>query len=85
MLSQQGFGDSKIVPNLPVEKFEQIVRASAAAGADLEAIWAAVKAPMYALTDRQKQLGLGCKGVSTYFSDNCDQDDSDKINRLVNT
>ena len=57
------------------------MRASAAAGDDLEAIWSAVKAPMYTLTDRQKQLGLGCKGVSTYFSDNCDQDDAEKINR----
>ena len=80
----KGFGDSKIVPNLPVEQFEAIVKASAAFASDkasVEAIWASVKAPMYTLTDRQKQLGLGCKGVSTYFSDNCDQDDSDKINR----
>ena len=84
----QGFGDSKIIPNLPVEQFEAIVKASAAFAADrasVEAIWAAVKGPIYTLTDRQKQLGLGCKGVSTYFSDNCDQEDSDKINRLVNT
>ena len=83
-VSFKGFGDSKIVPNLPVEQFEAIVKASAAFASDkasVEAIWASVKAPMYTLTDRQKQLGLGCKGVSTYFSDNCDQDDSDKINR----
>ena len=88
MVFFQGFGDSKIVPNLPVEQFEAIVKASAAFAADqasVEAIWAAVKAPIYTLTDRQKQLGLGCKGVSTYFSDNCDQEDSDKINRLVTT
>ena len=38
---------------------------------------------MYKLTDRQKQLGLGAKGVTKYFSDNCGQEDSDKINRFV--
>lgn len=84
MGNYKGFGDSKIVPNLPVEQFEALVRASAAFASDkasVEAIWASVKAPMYTLTDRQKQLGLGCKGVSTYFSDNCEQDDSDKINK----
>ena len=38
---------------------------------------------MYKLTTRQKQLGLGCKGVTTYFSDNCDQEDADRITKYV--
>jgi hypothetical protein len=38
---------------------------------------------MYRLTERQKQLGLGKKGVTTYFSDNCDQEDAERVNRQV--
>ncbi len=84
MGNYKGFGDSKIVPNLNADQFEAIVKGSAAYAADQDAVsslWQAVKCPMYTLTERQKQLGLGDKGVTTYFSDNCDQADSDKINR----
>jgi hypothetical protein len=34
------------------------------------------------LTDREHTLGLGGKGVTTYFSSNCGADDSEKINRF---
>ena len=84
MGNYKGFGDSKIVPNLTVTAFEAIVMASEAHSSDPEtvsAIWEAVKFPIYKLTKRQKQLGLGCKGVTTYFSDNCDQEDADRITR----
>ena len=84
MGNYKGYGDTKIVPKLPVETFEAIVKASQAYSADSDTIsdiWDAVKGPVYKLTSRQKQLGLGCKGVTTYFSDNCSQDDADRINR----
>jgi dipeptidyl-peptidase-3 len=84
MGNYKGFGDSKIIPNLPVEQFEALVKASASYAANPEsfgALWDSLRCSMYVLTDRQKQLGLGSKGVSTYFSDNCDQEDSDKINK----
>ena len=80
----KGFGDTKIVPKLPVESFEAIVEASQAHTdnpTSISALWKLVKGPMYKLTKRQKQLGLGCKGVTTYFSDNCDQEDADRITR----
>ena len=86
MGNYKGYGDTKIVPKIPVETFEAIVKASQAFSADsdsISAIWDAVKGPVYKLTSRQKQLGLGCKGVTTYFSDNCGQEDADIINRYT--
>ena len=50
--------------------------------ATMEELWAAVKGPMFSLSDREKQLGLGLKGVTTYFTPNCTNEDSDKINRF---
>ena len=38
--------------------------------------------PLFSLDDRQKQLGLGSKGVSTYFTPNCTQEDADLVNRF---
>eukprot|EP00095_Tigriopus_kingsejongensis_P000284 maker-scaffold816_size93094-snap-gene-0.13 protein:Tk00284 transcript:maker-scaffold816_size93094-snap-gene-0.13-mRNA-1 annotation:"AGAP004394-PA" len=85
MGNYKGFGDTKIIPNLPVEKFEAIVLTSAAFKADgkaMQEIWDSIKLRMYSLTERQKQLGLGAKGVTKYFSDNCTTEDSDKVNRF---
>ena len=39
----------------------------------MQRIWSSVKGPMFSLDDREKQLGLGSKGVSTYFTPNCNQ------------
>ncbi|TRY77858.1 hypothetical protein TCAL_11907 [Tigriopus californicus] len=86
MGNYKGFGDSKIIPNLPVESFETLIKASAAYKADtktMDEIWSSIKEQMYSLTERQKQLGLGAKGVTKYFSDNCTTEDADKINRYL--
>ncbi len=84
MGNYKGFGDSKFVPNVTADKFEAIIKSSAAYQADKEGmmeLWESVKDKMYSLSEREKQLGLGKKGVTTYFSDNCDQADSDKVNK----
>jgi hypothetical protein len=38
---------------------------------------------MYSLSDREKQLGLGEKGITKYFSPNCDTADSDLVNKYL--
>ena len=48
----------------------------------MQRIWSSVKTPMFSLDDREKQLGLGSKGVSTYFTPNCNQDDAELVNRF---
>ena len=39
----------------------------------VDEIWSLAKAPMFSLTEKSKQLGLGTKGVTKYFSSNCDE------------
>jgi len=88
MGNYKGFGDSKFVPNLPVEKLALLVSASEACKAEKELVmqlWEAVKEPMYSLSDKEKQLGLGGKGVTKYFTPNCSLEDSDLINRFFKT
>jgi len=85
MGNYKGFGDSKFIPNLSVEKLSQLVKVSAAYKADpvgIQNILEAVKLPMYSLTDREKQLGIGDKGVTKYFTPNCSLEDSHIINRF---
>lgn len=84
MGNYKGFGDSKIIPNLSAEAFESLVKASKAHADDagaVGAIWSDCKERMFSLTERQAQLGLADKGVTTYHSDNVSQEDSDKANR----
>jgi len=67
------------------EMFEKIVTSSKAWSEDeeaMQAIWSAIKGPMFSLSDREKQLGLGDKGVTTYFTPNCTNEDSDLVNRF---
>jgi len=85
MGNYKGFGDTKIVPDVLPEMFEKIVKASKAFADDgeaMETLWNAVKVPMFSLSDREKQLGLGKKGVTTYFTPNCTNEDSDLVNRF---
>lgn len=85
MGNYKGFGDSKIIPNIVADRFEALVRSSKAWADDretMEVIWSSCKDAIYSLTDKEKQLGLADKGVSTYFSANCEQVDADRINRF---
>jgi dipeptidyl-peptidase-3 len=34
------------------------------------------------LTEKEQTLGLGAKGLTTYFSYNCTNEDSEKINKF---
>ena len=86
MGNYKGFGDSKFVPNMEAERMELLVRSSKAYTEDtavMEALWQSVKAPMFRLTDHEKQLGLGEKGITKYFTPNCGQADSDLVNRFM--
>ena len=51
--------------------------ASDADAAEVERLWALCSERMYSLPPRQRQLGLGStKGVTTYFSANCEEADA---------
>lgn len=77
-----GMGDTKIIPDLDVEKFAVIIRSSKFYQKQPDVIndlWEKCKKPIYHLTSRTKCFGLGDKGITAYFSDNCTQEDSDRV------
>ncbi|KFB44745.1 AGAP004394-PA-like protein [Anopheles sinensis] len=82
----KGMGDSKIVPNLDENKFELIVKSSAAYKANNELIgslWERTKVPIFLLTERTKTLGLCDTGVTTYFSSNVTREDTELISEWM--
>ncbi|CAG2227517.1 DPP3 [Mytilus edulis] len=75
----KSFGDTKFIPNVPKDKFESLILCCKAAVDDpkgIKALWDSVSDRMFSLVTRQKELGLGEKGTTTYFSSNCNLDDA---------
>ncbi|XP_008331494.1 dipeptidyl peptidase 3 isoform X2 [Cynoglossus semilaevis] len=88
MGNYKSFGDTKFIPNLPKEKLETLIRASQAfqeQPAEMEALWNSCSCPLYSLEDRQKQLGLGDKGITTYFSGNCSLEDAELAQKFLDS
>ena len=82
----KSFGDTKFVPELPAERFKVLLTAGKADAAKVEALWAECCARMYSLPPRQRQMGLGAaKGISTYFSANCDEGDAELGNKFLDS
>lgn len=83
MGNYKGFGDSKIIPNLPAEKLEKFFYSSKAfnQNADLKDVWGRVKDLVYDLSPSKCHLGLKGKGNTTYFSANCSSEDADIVSR----
>uniref|UniRef100_A0A0C9RU76 Dipeptidyl peptidase 3 n=2 Tax=Fopius arisanus TaxID=64838 RepID=A0A0C9RU76_9HYME len=82
----KSFGDSKIIPNLPKDKFLEIIKSSKAYKDNppvLEKIWNKCNEGIYSLSDKVKSLGLGDNGITTYFSSNCDDTDAALVNEFM--
>lgn len=61
MGNYKGFGDLKFIPNLPKDKFNQLVLKSEAYQKDsksVEFLWKQVQDSIYSLKDYEKSLGL---------------------------
>ncbi|XP_067877507.1 dipeptidyl peptidase 3 [Heterodontus francisci] len=88
MGNYKSFGDTKFVPNLPQEKLKALVWQSRAYKQNpkgMEDLWKMCSELMYSLDDRQKQLGLGSKGTTTYFSGNCDLADAELAQKFLDS
>ncbi|XP_072940333.1 dipeptidyl peptidase 3 isoform X2 [Epargyreus clarus] len=84
----KGFGDTKFIPNLSKESFELIVKASKAYendGTHLTKLWQNTQNAIYSLAPRLTSLGLANKGITTYFSSNCTEEDSNLVNDWMKT
>ncbi|CAL8123901.1 unnamed protein product [Orchesella dallaii] len=82
----KGFNDTKIIPGLPLDKLEALVNKAKFMGLGSDALkkWSEIKDKLYSLSEeRERQLGLGEKGITTYFSSNCTHDDAELINRFM--
>uniref|UniRef100_A0A667YRT1 Dipeptidyl peptidase 3 n=1 Tax=Myripristis murdjan TaxID=586833 RepID=A0A667YRT1_9TELE len=88
MGNYKSFGDTKFIPNLPKDKLKALVWASQAfqdQPGEMEALWNSCSCPLYSLEDRQKQLGLGDKGITTYFSGNCGLEDAELAQKFLDS
>ncbi|EZA60250.1 dipeptidyl peptidase 3 isoform X1 [Ooceraea biroi] len=82
----KAMGDTKIIPNLPKNAFETIVKASKAYrdnSTEVQNIWNNISNVLYSLDGKLQSLGLGDRGVTTYFSANCTKEDADKVNAFM--
>lgn len=88
MGNYKSFGDTKFVPNVPKEKLEVLVKASQAfqeQPTEMEALWNSCSGRICSLEDKQKQLGLGDKGITTYFSGNCSLEDAELAQKFLDS
>lgn len=79
-------GDTKIIPNIPKGLFEAIIKSSKAYktnSKEMQDLWNKISEPMFSLKGKLKSLGLGDKGITTYFSANCTGEDADKVNAFM--
>ncbi|CAH2266916.1 jg8821 [Pararge aegeria aegeria] len=84
----KGFGDTKFIPKLSKESFELIIKASKAYerdGTHVTKLWENTKNLVYSVAPRLTSLGLANKGVTTYFSSNCTEEDSNLVNDWMKT
>lgn len=82
----KSFGDTKFVPDVPAEKMKIFLTAGGADSAKVESLWSQCCARMYSLPPRQRQMGLGEeKGITTYFSSNCNDDDAAASARFMDS
>ncbi|XP_047514188.1 dipeptidyl peptidase 3 isoform X1 [Pieris napi] len=84
----KGFGDTKFIPNLSKESFEAVVKASKAFENDsthITKLLQKTQNAIYSIAPRLTSLGLAEKGVTTYFSSNCTEEDSNLVNDWMKT
>ncbi|XP_076131405.1 dipeptidyl peptidase 3 isoform X1 [Alosa pseudoharengus] len=88
MGNYKSFGDTKFIPNLPKEKLKALVWQSKAFKenpAEMESLWNSCSKLLFSLEDRQKQLGLGQDGITTYFSGNCCLEDAKLAQKFLDS
>lgn len=74
MGNYKSFGDEKFVPSVSADTVDRIV--SSCQEAERAApLWRNTRGPMFSLESFEERLGLGSKGISTYYSSNVEEED----------
>ena len=55
----KSFGDTKIIPTVPMEKLEALINTAKISHEELLQSWNEIKHKVYSLEERERQLGLG--------------------------
>ena len=82
----KSFGDTKFVPALPAERLLLFLQSSDCDSEKLQKLWKECSERLYSLPPRQRQMGLGKgKGITTYFSANCEETDAKLVNAFLDS
>ncbi|CAL1276519.1 unnamed protein product [Larinioides sclopetarius] len=86
MGNYRGIGNSKFIPNLPEEKFRNLLLASRFAKEDpgrLARLLSNSIESIYSLKDNLCRLGFPPNGITTYFSKNVSQEDEERVKNFM--
>lgn len=88
MGNYKGFGDTKFIPNLSKEKFVKLFKASKAYSLhkdEMKKLLTNCCDAVFSIEDKEKQLGFPNLGVTSYFSRNCTEEDSNIVKQFLKT
>ncbi|KAF5280315.1 hypothetical protein FQR65_LT03124 [Abscondita terminalis] len=76
----KGFGDTKFIPGIEPDRFEQIIKLSPI-WSDIHALWNSfnMKRQLYDLRQGRTCLGFPPQGCTTYLSSNCTPEDAARV------
>ncbi|XP_064403750.1 dipeptidyl peptidase 3-like [Halichondria panicea] len=86
MGNYKSFGDTKFIPSIGKDKLHSLLTASELGKTDpdlLSRLWGSCVDTIYSLGSREKQLGLGEQGITTYYSQNCAQCDAEFVQKFM--
>lgn len=86
MGNYKSFGDSKILPGITSEKLQSIVLASKASKKCptlVKNLWDSCSGAIYNMSMRVRELGIGEKGLSTYYSSNVTEKDISLVQEFM--
>lgn len=86
MGNYRNHGDSKFIPNLPVEKLEKLIKSSKCYQMDkdfMDKVWENIKGPIYSLKLNELSLGFQPNGTTTYWSMNMTEEDAKIVDKFL--
>jgi len=83
MGNYKSFGDSKFVPEMPMEELEKALAAASPAWKELEGLWALAKEPLYSLLPPLRHLAFPPAGISAYYSPDVTKEEAEMVQRFM--